>query len=181
MTRRPDFDPMGHVTPPEDLEALDRIAERIGYQYYALEVGSWAGLSALVLTKCFCGVFCVDNWQSGPEPIEHGPEIVHYPNALAIFCRNMGSQLFRRVFPCVGDSLFWASVWNQPLGLVYLDGDHDYEAVRSDIIAWMPHVAPKGVICGHDYGSFPGVTRAVDEILPNRKLAGRFLWYQEVV
>jgi hypothetical protein len=54
---------------------------------------------------------------------------------------------------------------DQVFDLVFIDGDHSYEACRDDIRAWSPHVAPGGWIGGHDYGKarFPGVTRAVDE------------------
>jgi Methyltransferase domain len=49
------------------------------------------------------------------------------------------------------------------LAAVYLDADHEYEAVKADIAAWGPKVAAGGVLAGHDYGTFAGVTRAVDE------------------
>lgn len=50
--------------------------------------------------------------------------------------------------------------------LVFIDGDHSYEACKADIIAWLPLVKGGGWIGGHDYGKerFPGVTQAVDEM-----------------
>lgn len=48
---------------------------------------------------------------------------------------------------------------------VYLDADHSYEGVKADIIAWLPKVKKNGGwICGHDYGIFDGVKKAVDEM-----------------
>jgi len=35
------------------------------------------------------------------------------------------------------------------VGMVYIDADHSYEAVRDDIAAWWPKAS--GMICGHDY------------------------------
>jgi Methyltransferase domain len=48
---------------------------------------------------------------------------------------------------------------------VYVDGDHTYDAVKSDLELYRPKVKPGGLICGDDYGSdrWPGVARAVDE------------------
>lgn len=59
--------------------------------------------------------------------------------------------------------------------LIYIDGDHSYEAVKSDIINYIPKA--KKLICGDDYDDLhPDVQEAVDELLPDRKVEGR-LWY----
>ena len=51
------------------------------------------------------------------------------------------------------------------LDFVYIDADHSYEGVKADIIAWLPKVKKNGgYLCGHDYGIFPGVKKAVDEM-----------------
>ena len=34
---------------------------------------------------------------------------------------------------------------------IYIDGDHSYEAVYNDILAWFPKVKEGGWICGDDY------------------------------
>ena len=50
------------------------------------------------------------------------------------------------------------------LDFIYIDGCHDYEAVRADMHAWFPVVIMGGVMSGHDYHcSWPGVDKAVDE------------------
>lgn len=50
-------------------------------------------------------------------------------------------------------------------GMVYIDGDHAYQATRKDIELWWPRVQPGGILAGHDYDevNHPGVIRAVDE------------------
>lgn len=40
---------------------------------------------------------------------------------------------------------------NEQLACVYLDGNHSYDGVMSDLDAWWPKVAPRGVLCGHDF------------------------------
>lgn len=59
-----------------------------------------------------------------------------------------------------------AATWVAPgsLDLVFIDGDHSYDAVRQDLRAWRDKVRPGGVLAGHDYSLFrPGVPRAVHE------------------
>jgi hypothetical protein len=47
--------------------------------------------------------------------------------------------------------------------MVFLDGDHSYEAVMTDLKAWAPRT--KKMICGHDFNDpmYPGVKQAVYE------------------
>ena len=64
------------------------------------------------------------------------------------------------------DSLIAAAqVKDGSLDFVFIDGDHTYEACKRDIIAWLPKVKEGGWITGHDYHEFPGVKKAVDELL----------------
>jgi len=58
---------------------------------------------------------------------------------------------------------------------VFIDAFHSYEAVRDDIIHWLPKVKPGGVLAGHDYcveepDTWPGVVRAVNQTLPMDKV-----------
>lgn len=48
---------------------------------------------------------------------------------------------------------------------IYIDGIHQYENVKQDIINYLPKVKKGGVIGGHDYGGpWTGVKQAVDEV-----------------
>eukprot|EP00971_Amphidinium_carterae_P228524 4532571-Amphidinium_carterae.1 len=50
---------------------------------------------------------------------------------------------------------------NRSLDLVFIDGDHSYEAVKRDIALWTPKVACRGILSGHDYSHvFLGVIEA---------------------
>jgi hypothetical protein len=53
------------------------------------------------------------------------------------------------------------------LDFVYLDGNHSFESVLSDLTNWYPKVRPGGLLCGHDYidglgDAVYGVKSAVD-------------------
>jgi predicted O-methyltransferase YrrM len=54
---------------------------------------------------------------------------------------------------------------DESFDFIYIDGIHQYENVKQDIINYLPKVKKGGVIGGHDYGnSWPGVRQAVDEM-----------------
>lgn len=50
----------------------------------------------------------------------------------------------------------------QKLDFVFLDGDHSYESVQSDIYLWSTKIKPSGILMGHDYCK-KSVKKAVDE------------------
>lgn len=61
-----------------------------------------------------------------------------------------------------------ASKWvaDGTLDLVFLDGDHSYDGVKADLLAWAPKLKRGGILSGHDYNSdFPEVVQAVREFL----------------
>lgn len=53
---------------------------------------------------------------------------------------------------------------NNSVGLVYIDGTHDYQSVIQDVTVWWPKVKRGGILSGHDYEhvSHPRVCEAVD-------------------
>jgi hypothetical protein len=67
---------------------------------------------------------------------------------------------------------------------VFIDGSHEYNDVKDDILAWAPKVREGGILAGHDYIFFwPGVVRAVNELFPSifnpdstRAEVGEFCW-----
>lgn len=40
--------------------------------------------------------------------------------------------------------------WDQPIGLLWIDGDHAYEAVKRDFECWQPFVLSEGLVAFHD-------------------------------
>ena len=61
--------------------------------------------------------------------------------------------------------------------MVYVDGEHSYEAVSKDLAISFDKVRPGGYICGHDYTKvmFEGVVRAVDEFCQERNRKIKYL------
>jgi predicted O-methyltransferase YrrM len=58
-----------------------------------------------------------------------------------------------------------AVAWAEPIGLLFVDGLHDYDSVRADFEHFREWIVPGGFVAFHDYApGFPGVTRFVEEL-----------------
>lgn len=58
-----------------------------------------------------------------------------------------------------------AAGWSRPVSLLWIDGDHEYNAVRRDFELWEPHLLPNAVVALHDTFVGPGPERVVHEFL----------------
>lgn len=66
---------------------------------------------------------------------------------------------------CYFDEL--ASVWNKPIDILHIDGDHSYESVKNDFFNWCKFLKDDGIILMHDtcvYQDGFGVYKFFDEI-----------------
>jgi precorrin-6B methylase 2 len=116
------------------------------------EVGCLHGRSAFALmTACDGPVWCVDPW---PDEGDHC-----YPSFVAHCGHFPNLRVVRAYSPAAAKEV-------PDIDMVFLDGDHEYEAVMADIEAWLPKTGK--LICGHDYqnedGGYPGVAKAVNEV-----------------
>lgn len=151
----------------------------------AIEVGSWMGASTCFIAGGLRGkrakVWAVDNFHGlstcGEDAAWYKRHFkrIGSDTTLDIFRANLAALGFSsRSGPVVSDSLAAAQQLGAMKGtidLIFIDGDHSYDACRADIHAWAPFVKPGGVIAFHDFGSrAEGVTRAIFEEIR----AGRF-------
>lgn len=68
-----------------------------------------------------------------------------------------------------GKSIDMAKTFNKSIDLIFIDGDHSYNAVKADVLAWLPHLKPHGVIIMHDFAWATGVQQVVKEIIKPRQ------------
>lgn len=82
----------------------------------------------------------------------------------------------------VGNSTHIAGMYtDNSLDFVFVDGDHTYEGVYNDIMAWLPKVKQGGYICGNDIfqKGFEQVSAAVAKSLGDVKIYGNNWIYQK--
>jgi predicted O-methyltransferase YrrM len=67
---------------------------------------------------------------------------------------------------------------NESIDFCFIDGSHEYEYVKADILAYLPKIKKGGIIAGHDYNNedWGGVVRAVDEIFGDNKKIIKTSW-----
>jgi len=150
-----------------------------------VEVGSWMGASTCFLAAGLKGngakVYAVDNFKGlstcGEDSAWYNRHFrrLGADSTLEIFRANFAAlDLSARAEPVVSDSIAAARAMASRHGsidLIFIDGDHSYEACWADIHAWAPFVRRGGVMAFHDFGSrAEGVTRAIFEEIR----AGRF-------
>ena len=60
---------------------------------------------------------------------------------------------------------FSEKILDNSMDVIYIDADHNYEAVKKDISLYLNKVKSGGYICGHDYSyNHSGVVQAVNEL-----------------
>jgi predicted O-methyltransferase YrrM len=127
-----------------------------------LEIGSYLGKSTCFLAagiKAKGGkIYCVDTWQNETMPTGILNTMDTFMNnitpvAKSVICiRKLSSEIRK-------DDL------DLPLDLVFIDGDHSYEAVRKDFEIISPWVHEDGIVAFHDSRDFRGVSRVIGEAL----------------
>ena len=75
------------------------------------------------------------------------------------------ARLIDRVEVCRSTTRRAAKRFEGEVGLLFVDADHAYRAVRRDLKAWLPHLLPAGVVVLHDVGDWEGPTRAAADLL----------------
>ncbi len=143
-----------------------------------VEVGCWLGSSTVYMAQAIRSsgkeieFFAVDTWEGSRSDIT-GP--------LAKEMNSGGSTLYDRFLGNLADcgvsdlvqavqgrSVEAAKLFEgESLDFVFIDADHEYEAIKADIAAWLPKVKIGGVIAGHDIG-WGGVKQAVYEKFPGQ-------------
>ena len=128
-----------------------------------MEVGSYVGASGCFIAEgmrqagsggTLC---CVDTWRN--DAMSEGAR-----DTWEEFRANT-APYGDLVVPLRGRSAGVAASFEAPVHFLFVDADHAYEAVRADIEAWFPLLAPGAVVAFHDVLYFEGVRRAFAELV----------------
>ena len=130
----------------------------------AIEIGSYLGESAEIISQYYKVLWCIDPWGMDFQGIPAKDIFLkRFPGVFSLEGSITGRGNI--VYAKEGTSPLAATNFND-VDFVYIDGNHGYAEVKADIQAWLPKVK-HGVIAGHDYDPViqPGVVKAVDEVL----------------
>lgn len=129
----------------------DLVNEHVTENDFAVEVGSFSGVSSRIIALRCKELHCVDPYYWGGV-VDQGEKnfdamLVDYPNIKKV------------KMPGTEAAKLYA---DHSIDFVYIDADHAYEAVIRDIDCWLPKVKKGGCLAGHD-SYMPDVVRAVEE------------------
>lgn len=157
------------------VKELHWLAMHAGVCEKIVEVGSWMGRSTTALAQATTGhVWAIDTWRGAAEHVEIMKELSPENLYKAFLHYTAGIP---NITPIRLPSVQAAQFIQSPLDMVFIDASHDYDNVRLDIETWLPKLRTGGVLCGHDYEYSAGVKRAVNELLPEARVAyGTDIW-----
>lgn len=158
LARRMELDRVPGMSSDHECQLLAYLAYTAPRGGEVVEIGAWMGRTTAWLVE---GV----SWRAD-RPGIHSID-PHQRASWDGFCdtvarldlKDRGLSVYRAPSHDVGRT------WNRPIGLLWIDGCHEYDAVTQDIDDFVPHVLPGGWVVFDDAagGHFPGVERAVAE------------------
>jgi predicted O-methyltransferase YrrM len=131
-----------------------------------VEIGSWKGKSTIYLGKGSKAgntvtIYAVDPHTGGYEHKLFG-EVATFEE----FNSNIiNAGIADIVTPIVKTSEEAASNFTRPCELVFIDGSHEYQFVRTDFELWFPKLVDGGIMAFHDTLGWEGPRKVVTELL----------------
>lgn len=160
---------------------LQWLAEQASSHSVIVEIGCYQGRSTRALgdhTKGF--VITIDDFKGPRDTIPEFTADENYSKFVSNMNGLMSSgkvQLVKIPYEQMEINPFFKEL--EP-DMLFIDGNHSYEAVKRDINFWKPKMKKGGLLCGHD-SSHPPVVQAVSEILGPMSLAvGTSIWFYTV-
>jgi predicted O-methyltransferase YrrM len=159
---------------PEAGKALYRLARFHVPTPTIVELGSWKGRSTAWLAHGLRDrgegrVYAVDTWRGTRNEEAHEQLLAGYAEGQLFreFRGNLESRgLLQFVEPIRADTMTAVRSWDpdRKIGLLFIDADHSYEAVRKDFEYWSPHVEAGGYIVFDDVMVWWGPSRLITEL-----------------
>ena len=138
-----------------------------------IEIGCWLGKSTISLAKgCMLSnngiVHAIDTFKgnTGKEELYLKP-LEADETIFERFLKNIRAMNVEEyIKPYQMSSNEARSLINGPARLIFIDGCHDYEVVKEDILLWKDLLLPGGYLLLHDFREeAPGVIQAVKECI----------------
>jgi predicted O-methyltransferase YrrM len=135
----------------EEVELLYRLASGVS-SGAIVEIGSYRGKSTVALALGSRDHHGVPVYAIDPHETFTGVMGFEFrPGDRTAFLRNILRCEVSEIVRLVNlPSRVAAGGWNQPVGLLWIDGDHRYESVKQDLECWQPHLAPGALVALHD-------------------------------
>lgn len=173
--------PEGWMNPQE----LAWLSDQAAKHRRIVEIGCFLGRSTVMMARSTEGeVWAIDDFKGPRDTVprsEKSSKLLKITNILAQFQENTSElpnvfwiQTDHADFSQLPPEWLRGSPEEKP-DMVFIDGSHEYEDVKRDIMAWRERLRHGGLLCGHD-ADWPGVRKALNELLPGWKLEAGNIW-----
>lgn len=167
-------------------ESRPQLLALLPKQAIGAEIGVWKGdFSAAILREADPRkLYLIDPWLSRDDAAHreawygpNGPDMEGvYQHVLRRFCKERESD--RVVIVRAPSESALTEFPDGHFDFIYIDGDHEYSAVRKDCMLSFEKVRPGGYICGDDYALAgwwkDGVVRAFHDLICERPVLIRY-------
>lgn len=133
-----------------------------------IQIGCYAGQSTefFINSELFELFYCIDPWTNGYDAKDEANNSVE--QAEKVFDEKFKNN--KKIIKIKEYS--WNAINNfqdESIDFIYIDGNHQYDAVKKDLELYYPKIKNGGIISGHDYCLYwNGVKKAVDEFFKNK-------------
>ncbi len=136
-----------------------------------VEIGSWKGKSTICLGKGSkagkrVGIVAIDPHTGSPEHHTGEKKVWTFDEFKSNIAKAGIEDL---VSPIVKTSTDAAKDFSKPVELIFIDGAHEYNAVKEDFETWFPKVIDGGMIALHDTTLWDGPLQVVKEYMVRSK------------
>jgi hypothetical protein len=152
------------------------IAEQASKHGRIVELGSYQGRSTRAMcdnTKGF--VLAIDDWW-GPRSITESE--VERSKIFGFFYLNLEDHLVSGKCKYLTANHTQEFTLDFEPDMVFIDGNHEYDNVRYDIIQWSKKLAKGGLLCGHD-ANYRGVKKALNELCYWHTVPNAWMWVMD--
>lgn len=170
---------------PDEAEALMALVnEGKQKQPRVIELGSWVGLSAVMLAEqCKAEVTCVDSFKSSPgDPLHAVAQNFGVDIIRNTFKKNAGKRYKKTIKLVEADTQAAVKQFQDgAYDFVWVDADHRHKQAKADMEAYLPKLKPGGVMAGHDFKDERwGVEKAVREVFGHDFEVRDGVWFHRV-
>lgn len=113
--------------------------------------------------------------------LDNIPDLVIYGVDLSnagYYSKEVKEKYGERLIPIEGNShLVHDKV--PAVDMVFIDADHSYQGCKGDIIHYRPKIRKGGILSGHDI-DFPGVNKAVNELIVDFDVGPNNVWFIKI-
>lgn len=159
---------------------------------HVLEIGILLGRSTINMLRYAKSLVAIDHFKGNPKDvasdlvakIEQGGSTLWQQFLHRLAEHNIGDTEFilMKMDSKVAHNLL-CSARSRFFDFVFVDGNHEYNDVYSDIVLYRDFVREGGILAGHDYytdGNFPDVCKAVDEIFGKPDEVVETIWVKRM-